>query len=47
MIGSSLFGELGGGAELLSRPVALLVLLAYAAGLALLGRFTTLRRDIA
>lgn len=47
VIGSSLFGELGGGAELLSRPVALVVLLAYAAALALLGRFTTLRRDIA
>ncbi len=47
LIGSSLFGELGGGGELLSRPVALAVLLAYAGGLALAGRFTTLRRDVA
>ncbi|ABL80416.1 MULTISPECIES: ABC transporter permease [unclassified Nocardioides] len=46
LIGSSLFGELGGSGELLSRPVALVVLVAYAGGLALLGRFTTLRRDV-
>lgn len=47
LIGSSLFGELGGSGELLARPVALVVLLAYAGGLALLGRLTTLRRDVA
>ena len=46
LIGSSLFGELGGSGELLSRPVALVVLLGYTGGLALLGRFTTLRRDV-
>lgn len=47
LIGSGLFAEIGNGAELLSRPAALAVLLAYAGGLALLGRFTTLRRDVA
>lgn len=46
LIGSSLFGELGGSGDLLSRPAALAVLLAYAGGLALIGRFTTLRRDV-
>ena len=47
LIGSSLFGELGGGSsDLLSRPVALAVLLTYAGVLAVVGRFTTLRRDI-
>lgn len=48
LIGTSLLGDVGGGSfELLSRPVALVVLLAYAVVLALLGRYTTLRRDLA
>lgn len=47
LIGSSLIGEMGGGSsDLLPRWAALLVLLAYAAALAVLGRTTTLRRDI-
>lgn len=47
LIGASLLTEAGGGAsDLLSRPVALLVLLGYAVVLAGLGRATTLRRDI-
>lgn len=46
LIGASLLGELGGSGDLLSRPAALAVMLAYAVGLALIGRFTTLRRDI-
>jgi ABC-2 type transport system permease protein len=47
LIGSSLFGELGGGSsELLSRPASLAVLLGYAGALALAGRYTTLRRDV-
>lgn len=48
LMGASFFGALGGeSSDLLSRPAALVVMLAYAGGLALLGRFTTLRRDIA
>lgn len=48
LMGASFFGALGGeSGELLSRPAALLVLLAYAGVLALVGRYTTLRRDIA
>lgn len=47
LIGSSLLGSMGGDtAELLPRWAALLVLLAYAGVLAVIGRFTTLRRDI-
>ncbi len=47
LIGASLLGEMGGGSgELLSRGPALVVLLCYAGGLALVGRYTTLRRDI-
>ncbi len=45
VVGASLFNEIGEG-SLLSRPAGLAVLLAYAAGLALLGRLTTLRRDL-
>ena len=47
LMGASFFGSLGGGSsDLLSRPAALLVMLAYAGVLAAIGRFTTLRRDI-
>ncbi len=47
LMGASFFGTLGGdSADLLSRPVALVVMLAYAGVLALVGRYTTLRRDI-
>ena len=47
LIGASLLGSVdGGSADLLPRWGALLVLLAYAGVLALIGRFTTLRRDI-
>lgn len=47
LIGASLIGEMSGGSsELLPRWAALLVLLGYAAVLALVGRMTTLRRDI-
>ena len=47
LMGASFFGSFGGGStELLSRPVALLVLLAYAGVLAAVGRYSTLRRDI-
>lgn len=47
VIGASFFGELGGGSsELLSRGPALAVLLGYAVLLAVVGRLTTLRRDI-
>jgi ABC-2 type transport system permease protein len=47
LMGASFFAAFGGGdADLLPRWAALLVLLAYAGGLALVGRFTTLRRDI-
>ncbi|MDR6172988.1 ABC-2 type transport system permease protein [Nocardioides zeae] len=45
LIGSAFFAEMGEG-ELLPRWAAGLVLLAYAAGLALVGRLTTLRRDL-
>ena len=47
LMGASFFGSLGGGsADLLSRPAALVVMLAYIGVLATIGRFTTLRRDI-
>jgi ABC-2 type transport system permease protein len=47
LMGASFFGALGDeSADLLSRPAALVVLLAYAGVLALVGRWTTLRRDI-
>jgi ABC-2 type transport system permease protein len=47
LMGASFFAAFGGGeADLLPRWAALLVLLAYAGVLALVGRFTTLRRDI-
>ncbi|MFC7494615.1 MULTISPECIES: ABC transporter permease [unclassified Nocardioides] len=47
LIGASLIGEMGGGsADLLPRWAALLVMLGYAAVLAIVGRMTTLRRDI-
>lgn len=43
--GASLYSEIGAG-ELLSPGVGLLVLLGYGLLLALVGRFTTLRRDL-
>ena len=47
LIGASFYAAFGGGdSDLLPRWAALLVLLAYAGGLGLVGRFTTLRRDI-
>lgn len=47
LMGASFFAAFGGGeADLLPRWAALLVLLGYAGVLALVGRFTTLRRDI-
>ena len=47
LMGASFYAAFGGAeSDLLPRWAALLVLLAYAGGLALLGRFTTLRRDI-
>lgn len=45
LVGASLYSAIGQ-AELLSRPVGALVLLAYAVGFAVLGRLTTLRRDV-
>jgi hypothetical protein len=46
LIGTSLLGDFGrGSVDLLPRPAALVVLLAYAGVLAVLGRVTTLRRD--
>jgi ABC-2 type transport system permease protein len=47
LMGASFFAAFGGGeSDLLPRWAALLVLLAYAGVLALVGRYTTLRRDI-
>ena len=47
VIGASFFASYGGGSgDLLPRWAALLVLLGYGAALALVGRFTTLRRDV-
>jgi hypothetical protein len=47
LIGSSLFTQMmGGSSDLLARPAAFAVLLGYAIILALIGRYTTLRRDI-
>ena len=47
LIGASFIGELAGGVrDLLPRWAALLVLLGYAGVLAVVGRITTLRRDI-
>jgi hypothetical protein len=47
LMGASFFAAFGGGeSDLLPRWAALLVLLTYAGVLALVGRFTTLRRDI-
>ena len=47
LIGASFFASYGGGSgDLLPRWAALLVLLGYGAALALVGRFTTLRRDV-
>ena len=47
LIGTSLLGDFGrGSVDLLSRPAALGVLVAYAVVLAVLGRLTTLRRDV-
>ncbi len=45
VIGASFFGELGAG-EPLGRGAGLAVLLGYAVVLAVLGRLTTLRRDV-
>lgn len=46
-VGASLFGEIGGGgADLLPRWGGVLVMLAYAAALAVIARATTLRRDV-
>ena len=48
LIGASFLGSMNGGpADLLPRWAALLVLLGYAGVLALVGRYTTLRRDVA
>lgn len=47
VVGSSYFAGFGTGSpDLLSRPVAALVLVAYVVVLAVVGRATTLRRDI-
>ena len=47
LMGASLLGEMGGGSgDLLSAVRRSLVLLGYAGVLALVGRYTTLRRDI-
>lgn len=47
LMGASFLGSMdGGSADLLPRWAALLVLLGYAGVLALVGRYTTLRRDI-
>lgn len=47
LIGASFLGAYGGGsADLLPRWAALLVMLAYVGVLALVGRLTTLRRDV-
>ena len=47
VIGASFFSSYGGGSgDLLPRWAALLVLLGYGAALALVGRLTTLRRDV-
>jgi ABC-2 type transport system permease protein len=45
VMGASFFADLGGG-DLLPRWAGLLVLLAYAVVLAVVGRLTTLRRDL-
>lgn len=49
VLGSSLFGEMAGagGGALLSRGQGLAVFVAYAVVLAVVGRLTTLRRDVA
>jgi hypothetical protein len=47
LIGTSLLGDFGrGSVDLLPRPAALVVLVLYAVVLAVLGRVTTLRRDV-
>lgn len=46
LMGASLLSEMNGAPDLLPRGAALAVLLGYAGVLALIGRYTTLRRDI-
>lgn len=46
LIGASFFGALSDGGDLLPRWAGALVLLGYAAVFALIGRFTTFRRDL-
>ena len=46
LVGASTYSAMSSGVELLSRPAGSLLFLAYGAALVLLGRYTTLRRDI-
>ncbi|HET9649803.1 MAG TPA: ABC transporter permease [Microlunatus sp.] len=46
LVGASTYSAMTSGLELLSRPIGALLFAAYGALLLLLGRFTTLRRDV-
>lgn len=46
ILASNFFGSFYGEGQILSRPAGFAVLIGYAAGLLVLGRLTTLRRDI-
>jgi ABC-2 type transport system permease protein len=46
LVGASTYSALSSGVELLSRPAGAALFLGYAAVLVLLGRYTTLRRDV-
>jgi hypothetical protein len=46
LVGASTYAAMSSGVQLLDRPWGAALFLAYAAGLVLIGRYTTLRRDI-
>jgi ABC-2 type transport system permease protein len=46
LVGASTYSAMSSGVELLSRPAGALLFLVYSAVLVVLGRYTTLRRDV-